>query len=155
MTSIAHIAAFAAGFLLIGALLDAGISDLRAYRIADRDWMVVVLAFIVLAAPAWPLPVIAWHVGAALTVFAVGAVLFALGVWGGGDVKLCAALALMTGFSDLSRFVLVMAIVGGVIAAAILLTRGRDGDRRVPYGLAIAAGGLDWIWTSLLPQTMV
>lgn len=162
------IATVAAAGLLVGALLDAATSDLRAFHIANRDSLLIVAAFVA-AVPALGLGVEAalWHAAAGALVFAIGAGLFALGIWGGGDVKLTAAVALMTGFADLPRFLMIMAIVGGMLAGLILLA-GRLplakagpvklwGQRlassgHVPYGVAIAAGGLDWAATALLPR---
>jgi len=115
----------------------------------------VVLAFLLLGANGLPVQDLAWHAAAAVAVFAVGAALFALGVWGGGDVKLCAALALLTGFSDLPRFLFVMAVAGGVVALAVLALRGRAAGGQVPYGLAIAAAGIDWAITNLPPHLEV
>ncbi|KAF0225036.1 MAG: prepilin peptidase [Rhodospirillaceae bacterium] len=141
-----------AGCLLVAALADACISDLRALRIADRDSMAVAAAFVLCGLDGWPVQQLAWHVAAAAAVFAAGAALFALGVWGGGDVKLCAALALLTGFVGLPRFLFVMATVGGIVALAVLALRGRAAGGQVPYGLAIAAAGMDWLWRTLPVQ---
>jgi len=138
-----------AGGLLAAALVDACVSDLREFRIRDRDTVAVVVAFGLLAANGLPVQDLAWHVAAGVAVFAAGATLFALGVWGGGDVKLCAALALLTGFSALPRFLFVMAVAGGVVALAVLALRGRSAGGQVPYGLAIAAAGADWMLTNL------
>ena len=141
--------------MTVAALIDACVSDLRSFRIGDRDWMLVCLAFLLLLPGFGSASWLAWHVGAALVVFAAGAALFALGAWGGGDVKLCAALALLTGFAGLPRFLFVMALAGGVIALAVLVLKGRKGDRRVPYGLAIATAGLDWAWFNLVPHLAI
>lgn len=141
-----------AGCLLVAALADACISDVRALRIADRDSVAVVVAFVLCGLDGWPVQQLAWHVAAAVAVFAAGAALFALGVWGGGDVKLCAALALLTGFVGLPRFLFVMATVGGIVALAVLALRGRAAGGQVPYGLAIAAAGMDWLWRTLPVQ---
>lgn len=146
-----------------GALVHAALSDFKAFRIPNHDSLAIVAAFMV-AVPALGLglEVTAWHVAAGMVVFAAGAVLFMLKVWGGGDVKLVAAVALMTGFVGLPRFLLVMALVGGMLALVLLLCQrfaanGSWGARmaapgHVPYGIAIAAGGLDWAVLSLLPR---
>ena len=58
--------------------------------------------------------------------FLLGAGLFALGLFGGGDVKLIAAMALWTGFADLARFLLVMGAAGGLLGLVLLLKRLRQ-----------------------------
>ncbi len=102
---------------------------------------------------------------------AIGLGLQALRLTGGGDVKLFAALALWLGPSGSIDAALAMAISGGVLALFFLrrsrspngagesakarttlgrlqLDAGPD-TGRVPYGVAIAAGGL-WVWSSHL-----
>ena len=93
------------------------------------------------------LPDVAWRIGTALAVFAVLAGAFYLGMMGGGDVKLAAALALW--FSPLTtlRFLVLMSAAGGVLTLVVVLAhrlRSREGKPEIPYGVAIAFGGL-WI----------
>lgn len=150
------------------ALLDACRSDLREFRIANRDTLAIVAAFAV-AVPAAGMDVtgVLVHAGAGAAVFAAGVALYALGVWGGGDVKLTAAVALMTGFAGMPRFLVVMTLAGGLLAVLALVARrlplaaGNSlkgwGERlvsngHVPYGVAIAAGGFDWLAMSWLPR---
>jgi prepilin peptidase CpaA len=102
------------------------------------------------------------HLGAGLFMFVVGYALFALRIFGGGDAKLMAALALWTGFVDLSRFALLTAIFGGVLALTLLVMRRmnwrRDSrfahllakDAPIPYGIAIVAAAFDWIYRHML-----
>jgi prepilin peptidase CpaA len=108
----------------------------------------------------------------AALVFAVGLGLFARALIGGGDVKLLAALSLWAGPEQFVWFFLVTTLAGGALSlislwcrrwgglvVAYLATRGlvpasgrapalRDGsagapDRStLPYGVAIAAGGI-------------
>ncbi len=47
-------------------------------------------------------------------------------MFGGGDVKLIAAMALWTGFADLPRFLLIMGAAGGLIGLVLLLKRRRQ-----------------------------
>jgi len=83
---------------------------------------------------------------AAGLVLAVGLVLFALGWFGGGDVKLMAALALWVGLDGLAAFSFLTSLIGGGIAAVMLLLywrKIRQGERlTVPYGVAISLAGL-------------
>ena len=82
---------------------------------------------------------------------------FAIGMIGGGDVKFLAAVGLFAGPAHVLDFMLVTALVGGVLGLALLAgapigpvsSRGDATLRnrlrsRVPYGPAIAAGGL-WV----------
>ncbi|MFA7430338.1 MAG: prepilin peptidase [Rhodospirillaceae bacterium] len=102
-----------------------------------------------------------WHLGAGAAVLTVGAVLFALRKMGGGDVKLAAACALWMGPLT-PVFLLIMAVLGGVVAlgllfarrfapvvlsalpnpGAVTLPRALLPGEAVPYGVAIAAAGL-------------
>ncbi len=139
-------------------LADAALSDLRGYRIPDRDSLAAAAVFLVggfiLMDPA---DVIA-HMGVGIALFAAGTVLFALGLWGGGDVKLLAACGLWTGLAGLPRFLLVMALAGGVLALLVLAARRLAAlspaasapwrqrlleTTHLPYGVAIAIAGLD------------
>lgn len=167
MDVIAGVGQGLAGLLFAAALIDACMSDIREFRIGNRCSLIIVVAFMV-AAPAagMGLNAILLHGGAALAVFAAGFALYLLRAWGGGDVKLSAAVALMVGFAGLARFAFIMALVGGLLAAVALVARrlplAKDGPVKlwgermassghVPYGVAIAAGGLDWLAVSWLP----
>lgn len=98
-------------------------------------------------------------------VFAVGYLLFAFNVMGGGDVKLFSALALWVGFGMTAlKFVLYAAIIGGLLTLLLLAGRlimaglwrtlkiSADIPRLlsfgepVPYGIAIAIGFLIVLW---------
>jgi prepilin peptidase CpaA len=81
-------------------------------------------------------------------VLGLGIGLFSLGLIGGGDVKLAAAIAIWIGPSlDLLRFFLLMALVGGALAVIALIWQrvtGRKATRALPYGVALAVSGLDY-----------
>lgn len=82
---------------------------------------------------------------AATALFLLGATAFRLGLLGGGDVKLAAAAALWTGAALVLPFLMATALAGGALAVgflALALLR-RDGRKiALPYGIAIAAGGV-------------
>jgi prepilin peptidase CpaA len=64
---------------------------------------------------------------------------------GGGDVKLAAALALWFSPVSILKFLVLMSLAGGVLTLAVLAwhrARNREGRPEVPYGVAIAFGGL-------------
>ena len=86
---------------------------------------------------------------AGLLVFGFCIVLFALKLMGGGDVKLMAAVALIAGPTLSASFLLFVAIAGGVVALATLIHARLKplmfaGPPKVPYGVAIMAGGM-WV----------
>lgn len=146
--------------VFVAALLDAAWGDLRSLRIPNRVPLTILAAFVP-AALAMGLGGEGWlvHLGTGVLCFAAAVLLFSLGVWGGGDAKLVPAVVLWVGPAELPRFLLVMALVGGLVALAALLARraeagglGRAMGGHVPYGIAIAAGGLDWAAMSLLPR---
>ena len=109
--------------------------------------------------PWWSYP------AAAVIVFAVGLVMYRFNILGAGDVKLLTAVALWAGMAQLPYLLIFVAIIGGVLAVLLILLRrllfllgasfaplGRLSlpkvlvtGEPVPYGIAIAAGG---IWLS-------
>jgi prepilin peptidase CpaA len=146
-------------------LIAAGWQDLRTMRIANGLSMAIVASFLLWALTGLELgsvsmAEIGWSLLCGGAVFAVGAFGFALGVLGGGDVKLLAATSLFAGPALQLDFLTVTALVGGLLGLAILagLPVGpvpvAEGEVRVrlrsglPYGPAIAAGGL-WVAASL------
>ena len=93
--------------------------------------------------------------------FGLGTLAFAVGAMGGGDVKLAAVVSLFAGPALILDFVVVTAVVGGLLAVAILagapagpVASAGDGTVRarlrgnLPYGPAIAVGGL-WVALTL------
>jgi len=92
-------------------------------------------------------PDVAIRIGVSFGIFVLFAALFVLKMMGGGDVKMIAALALWLPFKALLVMLTVMALAGGGITLFILISqRWRpNADRpEVPYGVAIAIGGL-WV----------
>ena len=70
---------------------------------------------------------------------------FYAGMMGGGDVKLAAALALWFSPSSTVKFLVLMSVAGGVVTLAALdvhRARKKAGRPQIPYGVAIAFGGL-------------
>lgn len=133
--------------VLAAILVAAAVIDVRTYTISNRLNLGVAL----LAIPFWwaanlqPWPGIASHIGMAVAVFALLALAFWAGMMGGGDVKLAAALALWFSPAETVRFLVFMSIAGGLVTIFVLAlhrSRGREGKPEVPYGVAIAAGGL-------------
>lgn len=89
---------------------------------------------------------------------AAGFVLFALKFVGGGDIKLFSVVALWAGAEYFLPFMLVTSLFGGAIAVAMMVRNWYAGNigiytialqdsdpittRPMPYGVAIAAGGV-------------
>lgn len=135
--------------------------DLVRFRIPNTASLVLVGLFVVGALVAGgPVDWLS-HMGAGALLLAVGAVLFAFGWLGGGDVKLLAAISVWMGFSLLPAYLVLVGLAGGVLALLLVLLRprlvlteplwtrvGLDMPRilrpgeAVPYGIAIGAAAL-------------
>jgi prepilin peptidase CpaA len=129
-------------------------SDIRERRIPNT----LPLALIALYPGAFALGFGAspWWAGIAIafTVFAAGALVFAFGILGGGDVKLLAAVALWAGPAWIFEALLVTALAGGAAALLAMLRplvltpvfgpQPGAHETTLPYGVAIAGGGL-WV----------
>ncbi|MHA3791003.1 A24 family peptidase [Rhizorhabdus wittichii] len=147
------------GILLAVLLLMAAWTDIRTRTISNELNAAIALLAIVfwwIAGEAlWP--DVALRIGVALAIFALFAVLFMLRMMGGGDVKMIGALALWLPFHALIAMLTVMALAGGAITLGLLIRqRWRpNADRpEVPYGVAIAIGGL-WVIANGLLTTPV
>jgi len=110
----------------MGLLVAIGISDITRYRIPNVLVYAIVIAFLVGAVFNFAWPAFGWAVAAGVAMFLLGAGFFAIGLFGGGDVKLFAAMALWTGFADLPRFLLVATAAGGILGVVMLLLRSRQ-----------------------------
>jgi len=101
-----------------------------------------------------------------LITFAIGYVVFALRMMGGGDVKLIIVLALWVGWEKLAMFGFNFAVLGGVLSIFILIVRkiiphvtsnkGKlprilRNKEPVPYGLAIAGAFLMMLYSNDVP----
>lgn len=92
-------------------------------------------------------PEIAIIVGLALALFILFTLAFAIGAMGGGDVKMIGALALWMTPLQLPVMLTVMALSGGVLTIVMMIhhRRTRKTEKpEIPYGIAIAMGGL-WV----------
>ena len=138
------------------ALLVAAFTDLRRRQI--DNWLNIGIAA---GAPLywWASGLSLWpgvgiQLGIAAATFAVLAVLFALRAMGGGDVKLLTVLALWIEPEWFLRLLIVMALVGGVLTIVMgswhIMRRQKD-RIAIPYGVAIAIGGLWVLGTHYIP----
>ena len=143
--------------LLAIILVLAAVIDVRTFTISN--WLNAAVALLAplywwsIGLPLWPDAAI--QLAMAAGVFIVLAVTFYMGMMGGGDVKLAAAIALWFKPMTTVKFLVIMSIAGGLLTVIVLLIhkyRGKppvSGDSEparpeVPYGVAIAVGAL-WI----------
>ena len=152
-----------AGFteLLLGLLaillVVAAVIDIRTFTISN--WLNLAVALLApiywlsIALPLWPDAAIQLAVGGGVFVLLAGA--FYAGMMGGGDVKLAAALALWFSPASTVKFLVLMSIAGGVLTLIVIAlhrARGREGRPEIPYGVAIAFGGLAILTQRFLNQ---
>ncbi|HEX7783595.1 MAG TPA: prepilin peptidase [Sphingobium sp.] len=130
-------------------LVTAAVTDLRERIISNRLNLAIALT-----APLywwasgiglWPDVGIQLLLG--LIIFALFAGLFALGMMGGGDVKMLAALALWFPWQALLSLLFLMALIGGVVTVVTVIhhrVSRKLGQPEVPYGVAISLAAL-WL----------
>jgi prepilin peptidase CpaA len=142
---------------LAAILVAAAVIDARTFTISNRlNLTVALLAPVYWASVALsPWPGIAIQLAAAGTVFLLLAGAFWAGLMGGGDVKLAAGLALWFPPMGTVKFLLLMSVAGGVLTLGIVALhrwRRREGRPEIPYGVAIAFGGLAILTQRFLNQ---
>ncbi len=138
----------------------AAASDVRHRRIPNWTVLALIALFAVMAIAFGGRGFVSALVAAGIAlVISVG--LYALRLIGAGDSKLLTAVALFAGLGYLPLLVLATALAGGVIAGVSLVTRptraltmftmrGKgDWGRGIPYGVAIAVGGVLVLWAPM------
>jgi prepilin peptidase CpaA len=147
---------------LAGLLIAAAWQDMRTLHIGNGLSIAIAALFvgwaiIGLIAGSYTLQALGLSIACGAGLFAVGVAAFAIGILGGGDVKLLAAVGLFAGPAGILDLLLVTALAGGLLGVAVLAgapigpvpTPGEAAlRRRLPYGPAIAAGGL-WVASRL------
>lgn len=137
--------------LLILLLIGAAVQDGRTYAISNRWPLAIILLFLPYAWFSGLGLGVGWHLAHFALVLGIGMVLFAFRWFGGGDVKLYAALSLWFALGDGPRLIMAVALAGFVEVVIYFIigrvsTSGEKAPaivgRRIPYGLAIAAGGV-------------
>ena len=131
------------------ALLFAAFTDIRSRTISNKLNIAIAAAAPLFwwasGLSLWP--GVALQLAVALGAFAILAGLFALRLMGGGDVKLLTALALWIEPVTFLQLVIIMALAGGVLTIVMggwhVMRRHKE-RIAVPYGVAIAFGGL-WV----------
>ena len=103
-------------------------------------------------------PDVAMQLGVAVLAFGLLAILFAVRMMGGGDVKLLTALALWIEPGAFLQLLIIMAIAGGVLTIVMggyhFLQNQKD-RLAIPYGVAIAFGGLWVLAANYIPEEML
>lgn len=135
--------------LLAATLVWIAIVDVRTFTISNKVNLAIALAapvfWIAAGVDLWPDA--GARVGMAVAVFLLFAVAFYMNAMGGGDVKLAGALALWFPPAATVKFIVLTSLAGGVltlIVAGLHKYQGKEGRPEVPYGVAIAFGGL-WL----------
>ena len=138
-------------------LLVAAVIDVRTFTISNKlNLTVAALAPLFWWSAHLPLwPDIGMQVATAAVVFALLAAAFYVGMMGGGDVKLAAALALWFPPATTLKFLILMSIAGGVLTLVVVVfhrVRKKGEKPQIPYGVAIAFGGLAILTQRFLNQ---
>lgn len=148
--------------LFCALLLAAAVTDILRRRIPNGIVLGVIALYAVsLALGAAPS---AWRSGLAAAAIAllITYALYHFGAFGAGDAKLFSAVALFMGLSNLASFALLTVLIGGLMAVAVIILnpkralrgltaagRAEGAGRGIPYGVAIALGGVCAIVPSL------
>jgi prepilin peptidase CpaA len=143
--------------LLALILVVAAVIDVRTFTISNGLNLTIALLAPLFwwsaAVPLWP--DVATQVAVAGGVFVLLAGAFYAGMMGGGDVKLAAALALWFSPESTIKFLVLMSIAGGVLTLLVVAwhrAKKREGRPEIPYGVAIAFGGLAILTQRFLNQ---
>ena len=128
-------------------LVVAAVIDVRTFTISNKlNLTVALLAPLYWWSAQLPLwPDIGLQVAVAAGVFVLLAGAFYAGMMGGGDVKLAAALALWFSIKSTFQFLIYMSIAGGLLTLVVMILhrmKKKPGKPEIPYGVAIALGGL-------------
>ena len=144
---------------LLGALLVvAAVTDIRSRIISNR-----LNAAIALLAVPWWFAIglggydVLFQIGLAAAVLVVFAICFALGMMGGGDVKLLAALGLWLPLTKMLIMLEIMALGGGLLTIGMVIAhklRKAPGKPEIPYGVAIVGAALLVVTNDILTNSI-
>lgn len=139
----------------------AAITDMKRYEIPNTASFASILLFIPFALTAPTEIAVGTSVLLAIGVLCVGFVAFSVGVFGGGDAKLLTGVALWAGLPYFWTAVGYVVVAGGGLAMVFIVAHmlrktqkthtKRLSDVKLPYGVAIACGGIATAMQHLLP----
>ncbi|EFL89849.1 prepilin peptidase [Ahrensia sp. R2A130] len=156
-----HIVAFAVLTVFPLCVIYATFSDLLSMKISNLTCGVLVLGFFILA----PLSGMGWqaiaiHSSVAVAALVMGMSFFSMGVMGGGDAKLIAAVSLWLGLGLTLPYILAASLLGAVVTLVIVglrkakprlpqafrdwrvMAKVLDRKEGIPYGLALGPAAL-------------
>lgn len=144
--------------LLATLLMVAAVTDIQSRIISNRLNAVIAL----LAVPWWFAIGLGgydmlFQVGVAAGVLVLFAICFALGMMGGGDVKLLAALGLWLPLTKMLIMLEIMALGGGLLTIGMLIAhklRKAPGKPEIPYGVAIVGAALLIVANDILTKSV-
>jgi prepilin peptidase CpaA len=135
--------------ILIAAVVAAAVEDAVRLRISNLTSAVVALTALGAMLATGPSLGLWQNFAMLLIVLILGTIAFSAGIFGGGDVKLIAAVGLWLDLRGGLALISTIFVAGGIVALVYIASRPfRSGDarskkdRRIPYGLAIALGTL-------------
>jgi prepilin peptidase CpaA len=137
----------------LAVLVASAVSDLRHLRIPNSHVLLVLAIFVVTAPLVLTLPELGIRLLGAAIAFGIGFVLFALRLFGGGDVKMLSVVLLLVPSADVVLFLRLFA--GALLISSlgmVVLQRAAVGDRlgwesfrrrgHVPVGVSIAIAAI-------------
>jgi prepilin peptidase CpaA len=151
-------------FVVPWLIILAATSDIFTMTIPNRLVIALIALFFLTGLLLEPLPLetIVWHMAAFISVLGGCFILFSLGVMGGGDAKLAAAIALWVGWSHTFEFLFIAALCGGLLTLGFVIVREMvqlsewikwpflkrlmSKDKGIPYGVALSLSGI-WIFS--------
>lgn len=153
------ISAFLILTIFPAAMIVAAVCDLFTMTISNKVSLVLIVGFLLLAATTgMDLKTIGMHLLAGLAMLAISFAFYAKGWIGGGDAKLFAATAIWMGWPNLLEYALISSLLGGALTIFLMsmshrpmpavlvkqywFNRLHTLENGIPYGLALAAGGI-------------
>lgn len=150
--------AFIIVIIFVSAMLSAAYKDATTMTIPNWISLFLICGFFIVIPFVWPgLSEFGSHLLVGLAFFLTGFVMFAFGWLGGGDAKLMAATGLWWQWPDAILYILYTTVIGALLALILIIGRRyipvrvltsqwaykmfKD-EKKMPYGLALAAGAL-------------
>ena len=144
-------------FVFLSLCIYAALRDVETLTITNGLNLTIAFLFfpaMIIAAPGWD--VFGAHLATGAIAFLISVLLFAFGVFGGGDAKMIPGVMLWLGPEATIPFLTAMAMVGGLLAIFVILARRfvpagaapgfaletLQAGNGVPYGVAIAGGAI-------------